>query len=182
MKEEKQILYCKKCRQTYDGSYTDLKFCGECGGPLYKTEMEIYDWQQLTDVKKEELKTNWDSELDLNNNFEKTNVKCPKCGCEISSNIKFCPECGTKLDNKAGEIREEKNTMAIVGFVLSILAGFLNLFGIISILSVVFSSIGLSNANRHNVGGKGLSIAGLIIGAICFFYYVYSIYELLDLF
>jgi len=48
---------------------------------------------------------------------------------------------------------------AIAGFVLSF-------FGITSILGIIFSSIGLSKTKNKKKRGRGLAIAGLVIGII----------------
>lgn len=55
---------------------------------------------------------------------------------------------------------------AIAGFVLSIVAIFLNgFFFIPSILGIIFSCIGLSQCKKGK-GGKGLAIAGLVISIV----------------
>ena len=48
---------------------------------------------------------------------------------------------------------------AIAGFVLSF-------FGITSVLGIIFCSIGLSQTKDKKKRGRGLSIAGLIIGIV----------------
>jgi hypothetical protein len=52
---------------------------------------------------------------------------------------------------------ERTNTWAIVGFVCSLL---------IAPLGIIFSAIALSQINRTGEGGRGLALAGLIIGII----------------
>ena len=56
--------------------------------------------------------------------------------------------------------------MAIAGFVLSLL-------GCTSPLGIIFSAIGLNQINKDpSQGGKGLALAGLIIGIICVVFYI----------
>ena len=54
----------------------------------------------------------------------------------------------------------------IVGFVLGLISWFLNFFGIIGIIAIVFSAIGLSQLSRTNQKGKVLAIIGLVLGII----------------
>lgn len=53
----------------------------------------------------------------------------------------------------------KSNGFAIAGFVLSFF---------FSILGIIFSSIGLSRANKMNGKGKGLAVAGLVISLVSF--------------
>ena len=54
----------------------------------------------------------------------------------------------------------------IAGFVLGLISWFLNFFGIIGIIAIVFSAIGLSQLSRTNQKGKVLAIIGLASGII----------------
>ena len=54
----------------------------------------------------------------------------------------------------------------IVGFVLGLISWFLNFFGIIGIIAIVFSAIGLSQLSRTNQKGKVLAIIGLVSGIV----------------
>jgi hypothetical protein len=51
--------------------------------------------------------------------------------------------------------------MAIAGFVL----GLLGLFGITAILGIVFGSVALSRIRRTAQEGRGLAIAGIVLGS-----------------
>jgi hypothetical protein len=53
------------------------------------------------------------------------------------------------------------NGMAIAGFVL----GLLGLFGITAILGIVFGSVALSRIRRSAQEGRGLAIAGIVLGS-----------------
>lgn len=52
----------------------------------------------------------------------------------------------------------------IVGFVLGLISWFLNFFGIVGIIAIVFSAIGLSQLSRTHQKGKALAIIGLVSG------------------
>jgi hypothetical protein len=51
---------------------------------------------------------------------------------------------------------------AIAGFVLSLLG----LFGVGSVLGIIFSVLGLNRAKRTGQRGEGLAIAGIVIGIV----------------
>ena len=67
------------------------------------------------------------------------------------------------------------NSLAIVGFVLGIISFFLNFFGIIGILAVVFSSIALTQISKNGEKGKIFAILGIIFGGINILYAVVTI-------
>jgi uncharacterized phage infection (PIP) family protein YhgE len=62
------------------------------------------------------------------------------------------------------------NGMATAGFILALLTLFLGwipvLGWLIWLLGIIFSAIGLGNANRAGGTGKGLAIAGLVISLL----------------
>jgi hypothetical protein len=72
----------------------------------------------------------------------------------------------------SSEENEEWSNMAIAGFVCSVLGILLLLVPplaiVLSILGIVFSSIGLRQT-RNGKRGRGLAIAGLVIGILPFF-------------
>ena len=81
-------------------------------------------------------------------------------------------------NNKDDQIITTKNSynvFAIVGFVLGIISFFLNFFGIVGILAVVFSAIGLSQISKNQQKGKVLAILGIIFGAINIIYAICAI-------
>lgn len=62
-----------------------------------------------------------------------------------------------KALNGPQAMSEATNTWAIVGFVCSLL---------IAPLGIIFSAIALGQIKRTGEGGKGLALAGLIIGIV----------------
>jgi len=68
----------------------------------------------------------------------------------VSKNIKTKPKKETK---------KQFNIFAVIGFVMSFLGWF-------SILGMAFCIVGIIEAKRKNQRGRGLAIAGLIIGII----------------
>jgi hypothetical protein len=101
---------------------------------------------------------------------------CANCGAEVSDGFAFCEKCGTPVqapENQAPSYnapqygpaaKQESNGMAIGGFVCS-LVGFL-CCQLVTPVGLILSIIGLSKSKQMNGSGKGLAIAGIIIGAI----------------
>jgi hypothetical protein len=61
--------------------------------------------------------------------------------------------------NQVQEQPKKYSGLAIAGFVLSF-------FGILAILGIIFSSIGIAQTSKNKKKGRGLAIAGLIISVI----------------
>jgi len=120
---------------------------------------------------------------------EKNMVKfCSSCGTQINENAVFCSNCGNQMTNKQEQnlqinqnmyqqnINKSKiNTMALVGFIMGCVSIFLSFWGIVGIVALVFSIIGLNQINGTNENGKGLAITGIIFGIIGVLWGVFSI-------
>lgn len=81
-------------------------------------------------------------------------------------------------NNELQNCKNSYNGLSIAGFVLGIISFFLNFAGIVGILAVVFSSIGLSQLSKTQQKGKVYSILGIIFGAINIIYTVIVIISL----
>lgn len=83
---------------------------------------------------------------------------CKNCGSQISDNAVVCPNCGVQVGKVSTENYEDKkNTIAIVGFVLSFF---------FAIAGLVCSIIGYKKAKNEGYDNQGLALAGIIISAI----------------
>ena len=118
-------------------------------------------------------------------------MKCPNCGTELNNNETFCTNCGKRVDgaidtptgvessntnteNKVEETVQQANqpvaantakynSTVITGFVISIISIFI-ISIILGPVGAILSAIGLKQVSETNEKGKGLAIAGIIIG------------------
>ena len=58
------------------------------------------------------------------------------------------------------------NGMCIAGFVVGIVSMFLNFYGIVGIVALILSAVGLSACTKKNQRGKGFAVAGLVLGIV----------------
>jgi len=105
-------------------------------------------------------------------------MTCPHCNANLEEGATFCLNCGAQLEAAQAEaapeaapaaapVAEKKkvNGLAVAGFVISLVGLFCA--GIIcGIISVVLSAVALKQIPAKNQGGKGLAVAGLVIGII----------------
>lgn len=123
------------------------------------------------------------------------NKFCPSCGQQITEEGTFCNNCGYNLtqtaqsdnanqtnnynqNNNSGMVNPINNAtvvagpsytngMAITGFVLGIVSLLCCCYtSFIGIIGLIFSIIGLKNANEHSGDGKGLAITGIVLNSI----------------
>jgi uncharacterized membrane protein YvbJ len=97
---------------------------------------------------------------------------CPKCGAQNADGSQFCSSCGAGLVQTAAPapaaatvvVAEKTSGMAVAALVMGIVS-FL-LFGPLAILAIIFGAIGISQASKPNVKGKGMAVTGLILGIV----------------
>lgn len=73
-------------------------------------------------------------------------------------------------------VQKSTNGLAIAGFVVSLCSLLINFGGIVGLVGTILSAVGLSKVKEKN-SGKGMAIAGLIIGIISIVYGIYSIFH-----
>lgn len=66
---------------------------------------EVWSHAQMADEDKKLARENWKDVIV---------ASCPKCGCSLEKNSKFCPDCGEKLvsERYCPECGEKVNTNA----------------------------------------------------------------------
>ena len=103
---------------------------------------------------------------------------CPQCGQAVPDGATICPTCGrqTALANAGATGLPPLTPMAAPGpvtlartsglAIASLVFGLLFLFFPMSIVAIVFGHISLSQIKKSagRLGGKGLAIAGLVLG------------------
>ena len=93
---------------------------------------------------------------------------CKYCGAELADDASVCGKCGHVISDGFGEVQEplKKNKFAIAGFVLGLVAMFINLYAIPAIIGLIMSSIGLAQIKKGGYKNKGLAVAGLILSIV----------------
>ena len=105
---------------------------------------------------------------------------CENCRNEMSDAAVFCPSCGHPTAGQpqafapptpgvAYQQYPTSTSSGTNGFaVASLVLGILWIFGLGSIMALVFGLIGRSQIEKSNgrMGGKGLAIAGIVLGAV----------------
>lgn len=105
---------------------------------------------------------------------------CSKCGEKNPDDSKFCSKCGEALTApkapaaapaavpapaRRAAAGGKTSGMAIAALVTGI-AAFV-VFGPLAVLAIIFGAIGISQANKDpNLKGKGMAVAGLVLGII----------------
>ena len=85
---------------------------------------------------------------------------CKNCGREISDNAVVCPHCGVQvgtIKSTTGTVSEDKNSIAVAGFILSFF---------IALAGLICSIIGYKKAVNEGAPQKGLALAGIIISSL----------------
>lgn len=108
---------------------------------------------------------------------------CVNCGKKINDDVMFCPECGAAqerpeqsgantekhvygLENQPEVKKTSYNTMSIVGLSVSGASLVINLYGLVGVLGIILSIIGLISCKKNNESGQILAIIGIVIGVL----------------
>ncbi len=115
---------------------------------------------------------------------------CANCGAEVSDGYAFCEKCGTPVNNAAPQpapagqpaynqpygpapVQEPGNGMATAGFVVSLVSFLCCTLG--SPVGLILSIVGMTKAKNVGGKGKGLAIAGIILGALGILAFIISL-------
>ena len=98
----------KKCQNCGFEVKDEAKFCPECGSEIIE-EVEVTEEADVPDVPEE---ADVADEVEVTDLVEVTeegpkNV-CPECGQEIEEGMKFCRNCGSKVNQEQGEAKKTK--------------------------------------------------------------------------
>lgn len=100
--EERLVKTYGECDELLKTIVDSLEKNHELSKPLFKSKLLIEEdvdkWEQLKerDTAKKPIKTK--GLKDFNGNVYKVVGKCPNCGCDVNGMMKFCDECGQRLD------------------------------------------------------------------------------------
>lgn len=100
--EERLVKTYGECDELLKIIVDSLEKNHELSKPLFKSKLLIEEdvdkWEQLKerDTAKRPIKIK--GLKDFNGNAYKVIGECPNCGCVVSSMMKFCDECGQRLD------------------------------------------------------------------------------------
>ena len=113
----------KKCQNCGFEVKDEAKFCPECGSEIIE-EVEVTEEADVPDVPDEvEVTEEADvpdvaDEADVADEVEVTDLVevteegpknvCPECGQEIEEGMKFCRNCGSKINQEQGEAKKTK--------------------------------------------------------------------------
>ncbi len=104
---------------------------------------------------------------------------CQNCGKKLNEGADICLNCGVVVsnNNNSNAIKNGNttNVLAILGFVFSIVGIFSFIFLIFGVAGLVLSIIGLVKANKEKTG-KGLALAGTIIGGVAVLAWLITIF------
>jgi len=108
--------------------------------------------------------------------LEKKDRICPFCGGIVGNKAYKCPHCYSEL-NVETQIKNngKTNILSVTGFIFGLISLFVDIFGILSILALVFSGVGLTQINNNNEKGTGFAVLGFIFGFLSLAYFVYKI-------
>ena len=91
---------------------------------------------------------------------------CKNCGKIISNDAEVCPYCKSKVYKTEGEsfYSDSISELAVAGFVVALFSFLFDYWCIISAIGLILSIAGLFKINTYGFNGKGLAIAGIVVG------------------
>lgn len=115
------------------------------------------------------------------------NNYCSNCGVLVNENDKYCSGCGTYIEKKSGsnninisnkkesiiELEKKNNGYCLTGFIFGIMS-LLTAIGGITLLAIIFSSIGLFKFEPIINKNKWQGFVGLGLGSLYFLVYLFN--------
>lgn len=107
---------------------------------------------------------------------------CYKCGKQLEDGTAFCPDCGTAQNREAGntanvpqntnnanapqQVDNTYNTLAVIGFVISLISLVVNPFAVTAIIAAVCCGVVNHKLKAAGAPANKLAMAGAIIASI----------------
>ena len=93
---------------------------------------------------------------------------CPDCNNKVSRNALSCPNCGCIINIKNDNATiKQSNNFGIVGLTTGIISLFIDFYGIVGIIGLVFSIIGYNDQSSKN---RKRASWGIVLSAIDLIY------------
>lgn len=94
---------------------------------------------------------------------------CRECGNKLNENSMFCEKCGTRYEvvgQPRTNTRKKTNGLSVIGMILGILSLTFSMWGLLSVISIIVSSIARKQIIENDEAGDGMAFAGLCCGII----------------
>lgn len=89
---------------------------------------------------------------------------CPECDKQLSLKASICPNCGYTFKNNKSLKNDEVNALSLSGMIVGIVSLFIDFFGLVALVSLVLSIIGLTKSNSPK--NRTFATIGIICSSI----------------
>lgn len=100
----------------------------------------------------------------------KQSIRCPRCSAVSPITANNCKSCGMPftMEGTTIEATGTNNGFCVASLVLGIISLIPCTFGITNVLAIIFGIVGYNQVTKGGGegGGKGMAIAGIILGAV----------------
>lgn len=115
---------------------------------------------------------------------------CVNCGKQLEPGENFCSHCGMQINqannNQNQYIPVQSNIkpdgLSTAGFIIGIISLFINLFGIVGLLALILSCVGLGQTPREDKKGRDRATIGIVLGIIGIVWGIYQISKFYNIF
>ena len=100
---------------------------------------------------------------------------CVKCGGKMNESGDVCTSCGLIYENPNAPTKyvgKKTNGMAIAGMLIGFLSLVMSMWGLVSILAIIFSSVARKQIREYGEKGDGMAVTGLCCGIISLIFLV----------
>lgn len=99
---------------------------------------------------------------------------CVKCGGKMNETGNICTNCGIKYEiaNPSStnvvrtKVKAKTNGLAIAGMITGLISLGFSMWGLLSILAIVFSSVSRKQIEEYGEKGDGMAVTGLCCGIV----------------
>lgn len=94
---------------------------------------------------------------------------CRECGNKLQESGMFCEKCGAKYEligQPKNYTKKKTNGLSVLGMILGIVSLSFSMWGIISIIAIIVSSVARKQIIVNDEAGDGMAVAGICCGII----------------